>query len=97
MNINAVSSLVREQTITSIEQSKPVDHSFSGWLSDKILDTNNQLNAADKALTELAAGTVDNLHQAMLTMEEAKLSFQYLEQIRNRLMSAYQDLLREQI
>ena len=33
----------------------------------------------------------------MITLEQAKLSFQYLEQIRNRLMSAYQDLLREQI
>ncbi|MCL5271969.1 MAG: flagellar hook-basal body complex protein FliE, partial [Gammaproteobacteria bacterium] len=60
-------------------------------------ETNNQLNAADEALTQLASGHAENLHQTMLTLEQAKLSFQYLEQIRNRLMTAYQDLLREQI
>ncbi|MFJ1268011.1 flagellar hook-basal body complex protein FliE [Legionella lytica] len=71
--------------------------SFSAWISDKIGDTNTQLNNADKALNELASGHAENLHQTMITLEQAKLSFQYLEQIRNRLMSAYQDLLREQI
>lgn len=71
--------------------------SFSAWISDKIGDTNTQLNNADKALNELASGHAENLHQTMIILEQAKLSFQYLEQIRNRLMSAYQDLLREQI
>lgn len=62
-----------------------------------ITDTNDQLLAADAALQQLASGNATNLHQTMLKMEEAKLSFQFLEQVRNRLMSAYQDILREQI
>lgn len=97
MNIGEISPLLQHYKIESTEQTKPVEGSFSQWLSDKIGDTNNQLNAADEALTGLATGKIENLHQAMITMEQAKLSFQYLEQIRNRLMSAYQDLLREQI
>lgn len=71
--------------------------SFANWLGDAISTTNTQLLAADETLQQLASGQAVSLHQSMLTMEEAKLSFQYLEQIRNRLMAAYQDILREQI
>ncbi len=72
---------------------KPGMQAFSSLLTD----TNEHLLAADSALQQLASGQSTSLHQTMLTLEEAKLSFQFLEQIRNRLMSAWQDILREQI
>ena len=71
--------------------------SFANWLTDTVSITNEQLLGADHALQQLASGQATNLHQTMLTLEQAKLSFQFLEQVRNRLMSAYQDILREQI
>lgn len=81
----------------SIESTPKADVSFGHWLGDKIADTNTQLNTADETLKQLATGQTENLHQSMIALEQAKLSFHYLEQIRNRLMNAYQDLLREQI
>ena len=71
--------------------------SFANWLTTTVSETNEQLVGADNALQQLASGQATNLHQTMLTLEQAKLSFQFLEQVRNRLMSAYQDILREQI
>lgn len=97
MMIDSISPLFLKTNIQSTELTKNPDTSFSQWLNEKISATNDQLNHADQALTELATGHADNLHKTMLALEEAKLSFQYLEQIRNRLMSAYQELLREQI
>ena len=97
MNIDSVSHLLPTVNKTSVEFTKPAESSFSSWLGDQVLNTNHQLNTADNALNQLAAGRAENLHETMITLEQAKLSFQYLEQIRNRLMSAYQDLLREQI
>ncbi|WP_133135592.1 flagellar hook-basal body complex protein FliE [Legionella rowbothamii] len=100
MRIDALDNLFLKPNVQSpeIESTKAApQESFSAWISEKIDDTNTQLNTADKALNELASGHAENLHQTMITLEQAKLSFQYLEQIRNRLMSAYQDLLREQI
>lgn len=70
---------------------------FAHWLTNSLSTTNEKLVAADSSLQKLASGHAMSLHQTMLSLEEAKLSFQYLEQIRNRLMSAYQDILREQI
>jgi hypothetical protein len=46
---------------------------------------------------ELATGEVDNLHQVMLKLDEAKLSFQLMVQVRNKLLEAYQDILRMQV
>ena len=98
MKIDAVSAnLFLKPTNQSMEVHKAPETSFSAWIGEKIGTTNEQLNTADNALTQLASGHAENLHSTMLTLEQAKLSFQYLEQIRNRLMSAYQDLLREQI
>lgn len=97
MKIDAITPITFQPEIKtgiSIEKSIP---SFADWLTEGIVNTNNQLIAADHALQQLASGQAVSLHQTMLTMEEAKLSFQYLEQIRNRVMNAYQDILREQI
>ena len=82
------------KTLSPIEQTPP---SFAHFLTDPVSTANTQLLAADTALQQLASGQASNLHQTMLILEEAKLSFQFLEQIRNRLMTAYQDILREQI
>lgn len=71
--------------------------SFSQWLMEKVQQSNDKLQAADESLQALAQGQGEPLHQTLLTLEEAKMSFQLLEQIRNRFMLAYQDILREQI
>jgi flagellar hook-basal body complex protein FliE len=97
MRIDALDNLFIKPNVHSVETSKEPEAPFATWVAEKLGDTNEQLNSADQALSELASGHTENLHQTMLTLEQAKLSFQYLEQIRNRLMSAYQDLLREQI
>lgn len=92
---NQPMQLLREpQPISAFEQSGAP---FTQLLTHSISTTNSQLLAADQALQNLASGQATSLHETMLTLEEAKLSLQYLEQIRNRLMSAWQDLLREQI
>lgn len=80
--------------MTAVEKPAP---SFANWLTDTVSATNQDLLTADNALRQLASGQAVSLHQTMLTLEQAKLSFQFLEQIRNRLMTAYQDILREQI
>ncbi|KGP63296.1 hypothetical protein EP47_09190 [Legionella norrlandica] len=97
MKINAANLPFLTTLNKSSEVTQKSNASFADWISEKIINTNSQLNAAEHALAELAAGKAENLHQTMITLEQAKLSFQYLEQIRNRLMTAYQELLREQI
>ena len=97
MSIDSIGAIHLKPTVTAFEREPKPATGFAQFLTDAISDTNNHLVAADTALQQLARGEATHLHQTMLTLDEAKLSFQFLEQIRNRLMNAYQDILREQI
>ncbi|PJE10982.1 flagellar hook-basal body complex protein FliE [Legionella sp.] len=97
MMIDEINRLYLSPEMQSTEPGNKSIPSFANWLSDKLGETNEQLLEADKALRQLASGQAPSLHQTMLSLEQAKLSFQFLEQIRNRLMSAYQEIMREQI
>lgn len=97
MKIEALDSAPFNLEIKGPEFSASATPSFANWLQGKFAETNKQLLQADQSLQQLARGEAPNLHQTMLSLEQARLSFQLLEQLRNRLMSAYQELLREQI
>jgi flagellar hook-basal body complex protein FliE len=70
---------------------------FAGWLQKSLTEANQQIAEADRQVARLAAGDSDNLHQVMIALEEAKLSFQLMVQVRNKLLESYQDILRMQI
>jgi flagellar hook-basal body complex protein FliE len=71
--------------------------SFGEWFGSQLETVNAKVVASEKNLQALAAGETDNLHQVMLSLEEARLSFQLLAQVRTRLLESYQDLMRMQI
>lgn len=70
---------------------------FESWLMREVAATNDKLVAADQGVRRLALGEADNLHQVMIALEEAKLRFDLVVQVRNRLVGAYQDVLRMRI
>ncbi|NLJ56934.1 MAG: flagellar hook-basal body complex protein FliE [Firmicutes bacterium] len=55
-----------------------------------------QLNAA-KAVQELAAGELEDLHQVMIATEQARLSLQLAVQVTNKAVEAYKEITRMQI
>lgn len=55
-----------------------------------------QLQAAD-TVRGLLSGENVQLHQAVLAMEEASVSFQLMVEVRNKLLESYQELMRMQI
>ena len=97
MTVNAIQALQLMIPLKELNATAQPTPSFANWLTEALSSTNNKLLEADHALQQLASGQAPSLHQTMLTLEDAKLSFQFLEQIRNRLMSAYQEILKEQI
>ena len=64
---------------------------------DELGRVNDKLVQASGELQKVATGDAENLHGAMIAMEEARLEFQLLLQVRNRFMEAYQDLMRMQV
>jgi flagellar hook-basal body complex protein FliE len=70
---------------------------FGRLVTDGLTQVNGQLATSQVDLQRLATGDVQNLHQVMMRLEESRLSFQLLMQVRNRLLEAYQDVMKMQI
>jgi flagellar hook-basal body complex protein FliE len=70
---------------------------FSTWFSNELSAVNNRLIQSNQDSQALATGNVQSLHDVMIRMEEARQSFQLLLQVRNRLLEAYQDVMRTQV
>ncbi len=52
---------------------------------------------ASEAVTGVLSGQDVSLHQAMIAMEEASVSFQLMVEVRNKLLESYQELMRMQV
>ena len=70
---------------------------FTNYLGQMVKEVNAKQGAADAAVNGLLTGQNVSLHQAMISMEEANVSFQLMVEVRNRLLDSYQELMRMQI
>lgn len=70
---------------------------FAGWFASELGAVNSSLVGADHEVQKLAVGEAGNLHEVMIHLEEARLSFQLLAQVRNRMLEAYQEVMRMQV
>lgn len=77
--------------------SRPSQSDFASWMAKELGAIGDKVAQSDQLLQRVALGDVDNLHQIMISLDEAKLSFQLLVQVRNKLLEAYQDILRMQV
>jgi flagellar hook-basal body complex protein FliE len=69
---------------------------FRTALSESIHDVNKLLGQADEKAQEMALGQGD-IHQAMMAMEEANISLRMLIQVRNKIVAAYEEIMRMQV
>ncbi len=71
--------------------------SFGSVLKESIDRVNRLQHEADKAIQGLAKGEVKSVHEAMIAIEKASISFNMMLQIRNKLLAAYEEMMRMQI
>jgi flagellar hook-basal body complex protein FliE len=96
--IAAIGATAAVDAAPATVQPQPVPGgNFGNWFTQELAAVNDKLVQADNDITALASGNVQSLHEVMMRMEEAKLSFQLLAQVRNRLLEAYQEVMRTQV
>ena len=71
--------------------------SFSDFLGQMVTEVNGKQAAAGAAVEGVLTGQGVPLHQAMIAVEEASISFQLMVEVRNKLLESYQELMRMQI
>lgn len=70
---------------------------FSDALRNAVDDVNKLQNNADKAIVNVQTGNTGGLHEAMIALEKADISFRTMLQVRNKLLEAYQEIMRTQV
>lgn len=75
----------------------PAGGNFEGTLGRLVSDVSAKQAAASEAVAGLATNSGVPLHQAVIAMEEASVSFQLMVEVRNKLLESYQELMRMQI
>jgi len=70
---------------------------FSEYLKNAVKETNTLLLESEKLADQFAAGRTDNIHEVLIAAEKASIALQYTTQIRNKILDAYNEIMRMQI
>jgi flagellar hook-basal body complex protein FliE len=71
--------------------------SFGNMLARSLKDANRLKLEADEAVESLATGKQNDIHATMIALEKADVAFQLLMQVRNKIISAYETIMRTQV
>ena len=71
--------------------------SFGTLLGSMVREVSDKQQEGMDAVRGLLGGQGVSLHQAMIALEEASVSFQLMVEVRNKLLESYQELMRMQV
>lgn len=71
--------------------------SFSDMLTNLVEEVDTKQKESASAVQGVMTGQTDNIHQAMLSMQEAGVAFKLMSEVRNKLVSSYQEIMKMQV
>jgi flagellar hook-basal body complex protein FliE len=71
--------------------------SFADVLSEAVTEVQRLQGEADTAIRQLVSGEVKDVTEAMVAIEKADVSFQTMMTIRNKIVAAYEEVMRMQV
>jgi flagellar hook-basal body complex protein FliE len=73
---------------------RPAAPGFSDHLISFVKDANTEMKGAEKIAQAFAAGETNNIHETMIAAERAVIAFRLVGTVRNRIMEAYNEVMR---
>jgi flagellar hook-basal body complex protein FliE len=77
-------------------QNQNILQDFQKILRDSIGEVDRLTKEADRSVEEMALGKVD-IHEAMIAMEKANIAFRLMVQVHNKMIGAYEEIMRMQV
>jgi len=98
MAIQGINS-VNDIAAASVKASVKTDDSIN--FKDLMIDALNNVNTLEqesaKITEDFIAGRTDNIHSVLIAAEKATISLQFIMEVRNKVLEAYQEIMRMQI
>lgn len=95
-----VGGSIKNNLSSQIGKTKPnekSDGSFGNMLKQQIQDVNRLQQEAHNAVEGLASGEKKNIHETMIALEKADISFRLMMQVREKIVKAYEEIMRTPI
>lgn len=70
---------------------------FQHFLSQSIQKVDEAQKVSDQMTAGLISGQVEDVHQVMVAAQKASLSLELTMQVRNKMIEAYQEVMRMQV
>jgi len=70
---------------------------FAQELKNALGDVNKMQVEGDQAMSDIATGSVKDLHQAAIAIDKAEISMKLMLEVRNKALSAYKEITRTQM
>ena len=97
VTLKALGSAVSSETVGRAVEPASSGVPFVSALKDALVQVNDAQLHANQAVDALVTGRTENIHQAMIALQKADVSFQLMMQVRNKLVTAYEEIQRMQV
>lgn len=91
-----LSSGQESKSISSLSESSG-DVSFADTLKNAINQVNEIQQVSNKKMQDLSIGKTDNVADVMITAEKADIAMRVMVQVRNKVIDAYNEIMRMQV
>ncbi len=92
--INNIAFDLKDTSTNKISKST---ESFSDFLKDSLAKVSSLEKESEEHTLKLVTGESENIHEAMIAAQKADIALQFTMQIRNKVLDAYNEIMRMQI
>jgi len=83
--------------VTPLSPSSKSDGGFGSILTDAMQKVGEMNNDATKSVENFLSGEGDDLHKTIMATQRADMGMELFLQVRNKVVSAYQEVMRMQV
>jgi flagellar hook-basal body complex protein FliE len=96
MNIQSIGTKMSPTAVAKTDSPQGAG-GFGETIKNAVNDVNKTQTEADQMATRLASGDAVEVHQAMIAMQKASQALNLTIQVRNKVIDAYQEIMRTQV
>ncbi|HEX5623203.1 MAG TPA: flagellar hook-basal body complex protein FliE [Sulfuricurvum sp.] len=90
----STADLFKAKGVSSVENSST---DFAQELKNALGNVNEMQVEGERAMSDIATGSVKDLHQAAIAIDKAEISMKLMLEVRNKALNAYKEITRTQM
>lgn len=96
LNLSTLISPISPETTGSVSGTSP-STSFGSVVKDAVQSLDKSQKGAEQEMARAVTGESPDLHRTIIALQTADLGFQFALQVRNKVIGAYEEIMRMQV